>query len=195
MIDIFLRVTSVSEVKQGKGGQSYVLVTVQHVEERVGGPKRRSLAGRSRAATATLVLWLPGTEFKIPGSERTLVPTNIMPEDGIEVGQEFDGCLTTVECDPHNPYKWVAEDGSTIVQREVKVAVMATPGHMLYRQMLVEAIASKGIVPADETLRRSTSRIPAAMKVDGQQTPETPEVIVQDPFGSGDSQGDGQGDT
>lgn len=193
MKDIFLRVISVSDPIQGKSGQSYVVAEFAHVENRVGGPKRKSIGG-SRVATAKAVLWLPGTEFPIPGTTRTVKPANMYPVEGLEVGDEIDGCLVMVAVDPQRPYTWVAEDGATIVQHEVKVAVMATPDHMLFRAMLAEAIAAKGFIPADEELRRSTSRIPAAMKVDGQQTPETPEtpeVVLQDPYESGDGQGDG----
>lgn len=170
MKDVFFRVTKVSEPKVAKGGQSFVTAEVQHVEERVGAPKRKSL-GNSRITTSTLVLWLPGTEFDIPGSNRKLVPTNMYPLTGLEVGDEIDGSIAVVECHPAHPYTWKSEDGSTIVQREVKVAVMADPSHSLYRQFLIEAIAAKGIIPADESLARQTLRIPAAMKAEQGETP------------------------
>lgn len=162
-----LIVDSVSEPILGKGGQSYVKVVVRYYVHNPFRPKLKRI-GASNVDAVTLVLWLPGTEFPIPGSTRTLKPSNIFPADGLEKGDLLEGAVMMVACDPHSPYKWTAEDGSTIIQTEVKVAVMADPEHPLFRQFLVEAIAAKGIVPADEELKRSTRRIPAAIKVEGE---------------------------
>lgn len=185
-----LIVDSVSEPMLGKGGQSYVKVSVRHYEHNPFRPKLKRV-GASKVDSVTLVLWLPGTEFKIKGSDRTLKPANILPEDGLEKGELLEGTVMMVACDPHSPYKWTAEDGATIVQTEVKVAVMADPKHPLFKQFLVEAIAAKGIVPADEDLKRSTRRIPAAIKVEGEDPQPLVEAGVEgntsDPFeASGD---------
>lgn len=189
-----LEVDSVSEPILGKGGQSYVVAKVRLFIHNPNRPKLKRVGG-STVDLVTLVLWLPGTEFPIEGSQRTLKPVNVVPDTGIAKGELLEGTIMVVECDPSHPYIWKGEDGSTIVQREVKIAVLADKDHPLFRQFVIEAIAAKGFIPADETLRRTTSRIPAAIKVDEQQqqggsTP-TPEVILQDPFGSGDQGGQG----
>lgn len=185
-----LEVDSVSDVKQAKGGQSYVTAKVRLYIHNPNRPKLKRVGG-SNVDLVTLVLWLPGTEFPIEGTTRTLKPANVIPDTGIAKGELLEGTIMVVECDPSHPYIWKGEDGSTVIQREVKIAVLADKDHPLFRQFVIEAIAAKGFIPADETLRRTTSRIPAAIKVEHeqQQGGGTPEVILQDPFEVQDGQG------
>lgn len=186
---VYLTVIGVEGPIANKDGNVYWRVKVRHTEERENGPKIRRRDSRSSVDTDTLVMWHPDVVFKTRDG-RDVLPTSTFPVDQpYEVGEPIEGCLREIECAPGHPYKWVNDQGATVYQNKVKVAVDASPDNDLFSRYLVQAIAAKGIVPADESLRKGVSIVPAAARVDAQDTPEneTPEVILQDPFGAQDS--------
>lgn len=183
---VYLTVIGVEGPIANKDNNLYWKVKVRHTEERDGGPKIRRRETRSAVDTETLVMWHPDVVFKTKEG-RDVLPASVFPVDQpYEVGEPIEGCLREIECAPGSPYKWVNAEGATIYQTKVKVAVDASPDNDLFARYLVQAIAAKGIVPADESLRKSVSVIPASARVEQHAEPAQVEVDAEgntsDPF-------------